>query len=85
MSAEQAQPQPLRRERNLILALLILFAVAAWAVLIWQQLALAGSAEQPTFAALPRIRLAEPFEQLRRSNRATPTKINGNGGSGRRY
>src|SRR5438876_1130993 len=37
MSAEQAQPQPLRRERNLILPLLILFGVAAWAVLIFSR------------------------------------------------
>jgi hypothetical protein len=32
-----------------------------------------------------RTTLLEPFETLRRSNRATPTNIKGNGGSGQRF
>jgi predicted metal-binding membrane protein len=36
---------PLPRERNLILALLIILAVVAWAILIWQRLAMASMDE----------------------------------------
>ena len=32
-----------------------------------------------------RTTLLEPFEQLRRSNRATSTNVKGNGGSGQRF
>ena len=33
----KAQPGPLRLEHNVILVLLLAFAAAAWAVLVWQQ------------------------------------------------
>ncbi|MGB2598313.1 MAG: DUF2182 domain-containing protein, partial [Pseudolabrys sp.] len=34
---DKAQPGPLRLEHNVILVLLLAFAAAAWAVLVWQQ------------------------------------------------
>ena len=34
---DKAQPAPLRLEHNVILVLLLAFAAAAWAVLVWQQ------------------------------------------------
>ena len=34
---DKAQPSPLRLEHNVILVLLLAFAAAAWAVLVWQQ------------------------------------------------
>ncbi|MGB9383604.1 MAG: hypothetical protein WCB50_02260, partial [Pseudolabrys sp.] len=34
---DKAQPDPLRLEHNVILVLLLAFAAAAWAVLVWQQ------------------------------------------------
>ncbi|MFZ0193537.1 MAG: DUF2182 domain-containing protein, partial [Pseudolabrys sp.] len=53
----KAQPSPLRLEHNVILVLLLAFAAAAWAVLVWQQ----GDASMDMTMASPPIDLRAPL------------------------
>jgi predicted metal-binding membrane protein len=53
----KAQPGPLRLEHNVILVLLLAFAAAAWAVLVWQQ----GDTSMDMTMASPAIGLRTPL------------------------
>ena len=56
---DKAQPGPLRLEHNVILVLLLAFAAAAWAVLVWQHgdatmdMTMASPAHRPAGTAVP--------------------------------
>jgi predicted metal-binding membrane protein len=54
---DKAQPGPLRLEHNIILILLLAFAAAAWAVLVWQQ----GDASMDMTMASPPMGLRAPL------------------------
>ncbi|MGA7406939.1 MAG: hypothetical protein WBW67_19420, partial [Pseudolabrys sp.] len=54
---DKAQPGPLRLEHNVILVLLLAFAAAAWAVLVWQQ----GDGTMDMTMASPPIGLRAPL------------------------
>jgi predicted metal-binding membrane protein len=54
---DKAQPGPLRLEHNVILVLLLAFAAAAWAVLVWQH----GDATVDMTIASPSIGLRAPL------------------------